>query len=576
MTDRIVGKFLSARREVMPVNRGFVVVEDEGHGKRRVPVTTSIIIGRSADCDIIIDDAAASRHHVEVRKTGADFTWKDLGSTNGTLLNGKSMLEGALSHGDVIRIGETSLTFELEVVAESAQSEESSLFRTLITADGESLSAERESMAAEEALRTVYAFINQIAANYEPAELVDTILQTCVKAINAQRAAVLFAGPDGVELTPCPETGKFHLIENGRLRHVNREGVQISETVAHRVLSRGESVLFEDTSGEASLQEAASVQQLELRSIMCVPLRGKHGILGLLYVDTNRPGQSYSREDMLLATAVGNSAGLALENARLYQEIIEKERTDQEIRHAWTIQQGFLVKQWPIGDARFRVYGETRPAKTVGGDFYDFVQPSKDRVGILIGDVSGKGVPAALTMAQILAEFRLAARDHESPAKVLGILNVSMAARAVMGTFCTICYATLDLKTGRALIANAGHPSALGVSRQGVRGLGEASGPPIGILPDGSWSDEEVMLEPGESILLYTDGITEARGMHTRRDTGSASDEFGERNLKRVAQGFGMDSPQEMIGGILLSVQEYTAPAAPHDDCTLVALAYEL
>lgn len=109
---------------------------------------------------------------------------------------------------------------------------------------------------------------------------------------------------------------------------------------------------------------------------------------------------------MLLSTAVGNSAGLALENARMHVQIVEKNRTDSEIQHAWQIQQGFLINEWPEDDARFKVYGDTRPAKTVGGDFYDFVQPDDAHVGLLIGDVSGKGVPAALTMAQLLTEFR--------------------------------------------------------------------------------------------------------------------------------------------------------------------------
>jgi len=313
---------------------------------------------------------------------------------------------------------------------------------------------------------------------------------------------------------------------------------------------------------------------LNLRSIMCVPLRSKSGILGLLYVDTNRPEQSYTREDMLLSTAVGNTAGLALENARMHLQMIEKERTDQEIEHAWTIQEGFLVKEWPQDDPRFKVYGETRPAKTVGGDFYDFVVPDKDRVGLLIGDVSGKGVPAALTMAQIIAGFRLRVRETESPATVLSEINADLFKRSRFGMFCTMCFITVDLKTGVLRCANAGHHPGLCVSKGGIRQLGEPSGPPTGILADSPWVDVEDVLAPGETVVLYTDGIVEARGMHTHRDTARTSDEFGFRNLSRVAQGFSKESPKDMIGGVIMSVQEYTAPASPHDDCTMIALCY--
>jgi serine phosphatase RsbU (regulator of sigma subunit)/pSer/pThr/pTyr-binding forkhead associated (FHA) protein/uncharacterized C2H2 Zn-finger protein len=568
-----VGSLCSAL-EGWAVRRGFVILEDDEHGKRRTPVVGPLIIGRSADCDITIDDAAASRHHVEVRPEDNRFNWKDLGSTNGTIVNGAEMLEGELHDGDTITIGETDLRFEVEVVAEDSESDESTLFKTLIDAEGHELEPSGEESKAEDMLRAVYSVMNRIATNFDPCNLVDEILDTSMRAIDAQRAAVLFAGQDGEEMLPCPDCGRYHMVMNGRIRHVNREGVKISSTVAHRVLSRGESVLFADAQSDGELNAAESIMSLDLRSIMCVPLRGKYGILGLLYVDSDRPEHAYSREDMLLTTAVGNSAGLALENARMYQQIIEKERVDQEIQHAWTIQEGFLVKEWPEDDDRFTVYGETRPAKTVGGDFYDFVLPARDSVGLLIGDVSGKGVPAALTMAQLLAEFRLAVREARSPSEVLARLNRGFFDRSIQGTFCTMSYLTVDLGTGKVVAANAGHLPALCVGRGGVREFGEASGPPLGIVPGTPWVDVEDDVDVDETLLLYTDGIVEARGMHTRRDTGVSSDEFGQRNLSRVAQGFSRESPREMVAGINLSVQEYTAPATPHDDCTMIALRY--
>lgn len=556
------------------MRRGFLVVEEGEKGKRRVPVLSSIIIGRSADCDVTLDNPAASRHHVEIVARDNNFFWKDLGSTNGTVLNGKQMLEGVLQDGDELQIGETVMHFEIEVVMESAESEESTLFKTLITASGESVEQEGTDAHAEDLLRAVYTVMNQIASNFEPCSLVDEILETSIKAIDGQRGAVFFAGADREELLPCPECGKYHMLQNGRVRHVNWEGVEISRTVAHRVLSRGESVLLResDLDGE-DLKNAQSIVNLNLRSIMCVPLRGKYGILGLYYVDSNRPGDEYSREDMLLATAVGNSAGLALENARMHQQVVEKERIEQDIEHAWTIQEGFLFKDWPEEDPRFAVYGETKPAKIVGGDFYDFVQPREDRVGLLIGDVSGKGVPASLTMAQLLAEFRLCARQSDSPSEILGMLNQQMYVRSLYGTFCTLCYVSLDLANGKILCANAGHHAPLCVGDD-VEEFGKATGPPLGVLPEYTWSNTEFQMKSGQTVLLYTDGIVEARGLHTRRDSGRPSDEFGVRNLKRVALGFREESPREMLNGINMSVREYTAPALPHDDCTLIALHY--
>ena len=211
-------------------------------------------------------------------------------------------------------------------------------------------------------MRAVYAVMNEIASDYEPCSLVDRVLETTMRAIDAQRGAIYFAGDAGDELLPCPVCGHVHLIRDGQLRRAASGEITISKTVAHRVLAGGETVLFQDSDGDGELSTAESIMSLHLRSIICVPLRGKFGVRGILYVDTDRPGHQYTREDMLLTTAVGNSAGLALENVTMHRQILEKQRIEQEIALAWTIQEGFLVKEWPKDDARFEVYGQTLPA----------------------------------------------------------------------------------------------------------------------------------------------------------------------------------------------------------------------
>ncbi|MCC6154682.1 MAG: PP2C family protein-serine/threonine phosphatase [Candidatus Hydrogenedentes bacterium] len=315
-----------------------------------------------------------------------------------------------------------------------------------------------------------------------------------------------------------------------------------------------------------------SIRSLKLRSIICAPLRGKFGIFGILYVDSDSPKHQYSHEDMLLSTAVGNSAGLALENARMHMQIVEKNRTDSEIQHAWQIQQGFLINEWPEDDPRFQVYGDTRPAKTVGGDFYDFVQPDDAHVGVLIGDVSGKGVPAALTMAQLLAEFRLNSKNCFSPSEVFSSLNATMCKQGVRGTFCTMSYVIVNLESGRVLCASAGHHPALAVGKGDLRIFGNATGPPVGILPENPWTDTEARLKPGETLVLYTDGIVEARTQFTRSGRAPLPDEYGMENLGRVTAEHYAVTPRELVEAVNKSVREYCAPATPHDDCTMIAV----
>ncbi|MCC6486650.1 MAG: SpoIIE family protein phosphatase [Candidatus Hydrogenedentes bacterium] len=557
--------------------RGYLVSQGERGQERRVPIGPSITLGRAVDCGFIIDDAAASRRHLRIATEGERFVWKDLGSTNGTQLNGQPMLEGVLKNGDRLQVGETVMRFEIEDITDEEPKESTTIFKETIVdwqqeGLGEQIGEKEE--RAERLLRAVYAVMNEIASNYEPCPLVDRILETTMKAIDAQRGSVVFAGEDKSTIEPCPVCHKFHVIQQGRLTHVEEREFHISNTVAHRVLKRGESLLFQDTDRDSELNVSASIMSLRLRSIICVPLRGKFGIFGLLYIDSDRAGHQYTHEDMLLTTAVGNSAGLALENATMHGQILEKQRIDQEIQHAWKIQEGFLVRQWPEGDGRFQVYGETRPAKTVGGDFYDFVQPDANHVGILIGDVSGKGVPAALTMAQLLAEFRQGIHRTSSPSAVLQILNESLVQRSPKGTFCTLCYLVLNVSDGHVVCANAGHHPVIGIGKNGVRVFGDASGPPAGILPTCRWKDTETQIGAADTLLLFTDGIVEARAMNTQRAGEDEIEDFGMERLCEALKGHYRSTPRELIERLNQKVMGFCAPVMPHDDCTLIAVKY--
>jgi len=275
-----------------------------------------------------------------------------------------------------------------------------------------------------------------------------------------------------------------------------------------------------------------------------------------------------------LAAAAGNSAGLALQNASNHQALLEKQRLEQDIEAAWTIQEGFLVNEWPTDDPRFEVYGTTQPAKIVGGDFYDFAHIDDDRVGILIGDVSGKGMPAALAMAQLLAEFRMGARGVSSPTELLDRLNENLVARSQRGMFCTVILIALNLRSSRFLGANAGHHPALLSSGNRVVTTLAASGPPLGILSGASWEDSEGYLEPGDTFLLYTDGIVEARAGATVVTAGQPTVEYGIDNLIPVVQANHNGGPRQIVEAVLSDVRQFCSPLPPHDDCTLISLRY--
>jgi sigma-B regulation protein RsbU (phosphoserine phosphatase) len=193
---------------------------------------------------------------------------------------------------------------------------------------------------------------------------------------------------------------------------------------------------------------------------------------------------------------------------------------------------------------------------------------------VLIGDVSGKGVPAALTMAQMLAEFRLSVHETSSPAAVLGRLNEQLVARSRRGTFCSMCYVVVDLATGGIVGANAGHHPVMLISSSGAEDVLGASAPPAGLLSGLAWADTEIRLRPGDTLLMYTDGIIEARAGATRTSQDAPYVEYEVERLRRAARDHHGGSPEDLLLAVMRDVEEFCSPLSPHDDCTMIALRY--
>ena len=549
------------------------VVTGEGTQRKRVPVGASLIVGRAADSGLVLKDTAASRRHAEIRATGEGYLCRDLGSRNGTIVNGSPTSICELKNGDRVLIGETVLEFELASDAHSTTVPGKTIFlQTVLDPAGREKEPPPTS-SSKELLEAAYTLMNALASNFNPCDLVDRVLETTTSAVHAHRGAVLFAGPDGT-LEPCNVCGHVHTIHHGSSEPARVEEINISESVARRVLSEGENVLYQGGWADGSVDPSASIAALNLTSILCVPIRTQDEVLGILYMDTDVADRAYSDDDLLLAAAAGNSAGLALENARNHQMLLEKQRMEQDIEAAATIQAGFLVSDWPTNDPRFEVYGKTVPAKVVGGDFFDFAYLDEHRLGMLIGDVSGKGVPASLTMAQLLAEFRLRAPSVTSPAELLAALNVGLVARSQRGMFCTASVVAIDLRDGRMFGANAGHHPMLVASEDRIISTLDASGPPIGVIPGITWEDVSATVQAGETLVFYTDGIVEARTGATRAPGAAAEHEYGMKRLERAIREVYPTGPKQLIDSVITDVNDFTSPIGPHDDCTMIALRY--
>jgi len=299
------------------------------------------------------------------------------------------------------------------------------------------------------------------------------------------------------------------------------------------------------------------------RNILCAPLLARDGrLLGVIQLLNKRGLAVFSADDETLLTAFASIAGVAIDRARLVASVVESKRIEESLRLAHDIQMGMLTTRFPR--AGVLVQAALQPARDVGGDFYDVLEQD-GRVWLAVGDVSGKGVGAALFMAITLTIFRASAEGGGSPAEVLARMNRALSRDNERAMFVTVFVALLDLRTGRVAYANGGHNPPYVLREAGLlEHLKNADSPALGVVEDAAYLDSELVLLPGDGLFLYTDGITEAQ----------APDEsfFGEDRLEALLRNLLSSSPTECVERVVGDVNRFASGAPPADDLTVLAL----
>jgi sigma-B regulation protein RsbU (phosphoserine phosphatase) len=293
------------------------------------------------------------------------------------------------------------------------------------------------------------------------------------------------------------------------------------------------------------------------RSILCAPMCVQDERLGAIELVNKRDGDGlFSEADRHVLEALASSAALSILNARLAARLVEQERLRRELELASEIQKSLLPTARP---APFPVHGVNVAARGVSGDFYDFLVRQDGRIAFCLGDVSGKGMNAALLMAKTVSLHRCLAKTTGEPGRLLAILNRETCETAVRGMFVTMVAGVYDPRTGMVRLANAGHEPPLHRARDGTFTAFPADAPPLGILPDAAFPEIELRLDGG-ALWLVTDGVTEGRV----RDGG----ELGVEGLRALVSRLAGRPPEERLAAV---VAEFT-PGALHDDVTLLVL----
>jgi phosphoserine phosphatase RsbU/P len=517
-----------------------------------------VTIGRASTAELSFpEDAGLSRQHFAIEPDGEDWTVQDLGSKNGTFVNNiplKARL--TLRPGDRITAGHLVVVYAPEagapaqgVVVFDPGEPGSGTTSTVITSLEGALSSQtmvldRAGAKTSGAMQALIRAGQELSENRPLADLFPVILELAVQAVNAQRGVLLLL--EGDALVPRAHKG---------------EGFRISTAVRDRVLGEKSSILVRDAQLDDAFRGRMSIVEQKVHTMMAVPLETKERIIGLIYVDSPFILREFTGDDLSLLTVMANVAAIRIENARL-AEIEQADRIMQrDLSQAAEIQKRVLpgaAPEVPGAD----LAGFNAACRTVGGDYFDFFPYPDGRVALALGDVSGKGMPASLMMMGLHARVQVLAEDPSDLAALMTRLNKATCLQCPSNRFITFFFSVLDPATGDLSFANAGHNPPILMAASGEARMLEGGGPVLGILPIAPYRQDRAHLDPGDLLVLYSDGVTEAAN--------PAFEEFGEERLIEVLRQNRSAPAGVMVAAVTKALAEFAQGAPQADDITIL------
>jgi serine phosphatase RsbU (regulator of sigma subunit) len=522
------------------------------------------IIGRNTDCNIVLSPKSVSRKHASITRKHAGFELKDLGSTRGTFVCGERIGQPTvLKDGDTLQIGELLLCFNSRLVQiQDGDDEQSTVYAAI---DVLNQSDKQFPLVKPEAKFRALRLIGQeLGGTLVLSEVLDRIFNSLFEIFpRAERGFVLLKDPHSDALLP----------EIIRSRSGPAGELKISKTVLNRVMNDRQAILSKDLAQE--FPDSASVSDSKIRSLMCVPLfDSDRKAVGIMQIDTRDGRGRFEQDDLDLLAAVASQISVAVQNAQLHKALIQQREIEHELQFARQVMQSLLPER-PASVPGYEFWAYYEPARHVGGDYYGFIPISKDGVddgvpaskwAIAIGDVVGKGMPAALLTAKLSGEVRMFLRGDPDPVRVVEQLNHEFDGGGVLDLYITFLLVVLDVERHSVSVVNAGHPCPLIRRRDGrVEEVGKGnSGLPLAIMPEYEYQVVETTLAPGETVILYTDGVTDAMN--------AAGDRFGESLFKEslTRARWGANAAGE---DVVKAVQKHVGDHLQFDDITLVLLA---
>jgi phosphoserine phosphatase RsbU/P len=541
------------------VSRELVIRDLDGNTATVMLDHDRITLGRSGANELSYpDDIGLSRQHLALTGRDGNWTVEDLKSKNGTLLNGVRIEKPMpFLPGDRISAGHLTIEFadpgqathNTVVFVDNTEEFSNSATTVVASLDGV-LGPQADDLNKTHVLqgspqmRALIRAGRELACHRPLAELFPLIMDLSVEAVMAGRGVLMTL--DGEDLN---------------VRAARGEGFKISTTVRDRVINEKASLLVRDAQLDQNLREHMSIVEQKVRSMIAVPLQTNDRVIGLIYVDTPNTIREFTREDLNLLTVMANVAAIRIEHARL-NEIEEAERAmAKEMHQAALIQQGLLPSSAPATEG-LDIAAKAVASRSVGGDYFDFIKYPDGRVAIMVGDVAGKGMPAALLMSSLQARVHVVFEEPDDLAKKMARLNKSTCASCPDNRFITFFTCIVDATSGKVVFTNAGHNPPLVVRAKGGYQALEGGGMILGILPMAQYQESEIILEQGDVLVLFSDGVTEA--------VDPEDHDFGEERLAKLVASMRDRPAAEIVQEVHRAVHAFTQGAPPADDITVV------
>ena len=527
---------------------------DDPLGRRIVVIDKPVFrIGRNRESDLRSAGTDVSREHAEiVRLDDGRFVLKDRGSRCGTFVNDEQVMDRPLRHRDKIRLGRSGsaeMMFLLDDPADTHVSHVSGVidFRPLTT---------------------LLDRLRGLGSSRVLDEVLVLVMDSAIDATGAERGFIMLANAKG-EL-------EFKIARARSKVTLSGQSFATSQKIPQEVFATGKERIVADLREGDFAGEHHGTVALGIRHVLCTPLRVVRYLeqsssdieqkpIGVLYLDSREKGQLMSNAARSALEAVAGEAASAIESARLYREATEKARMERELQLAAEIQRALLPEALQSGP-HFDVAASSIPCRSIGGDFFDYFNLADGRFGFTLGDVAGKGPPAALLTAMVQGAFAAQSTSTDSPAALMSHINRTLIRRAIQSRFVTVMYGVLGAD-GRLTYCNAGHNPPILVGRNSVRRL-ETGGLILGLFPHATYEEETLQLEDGDTLVVFSDGVTEALN--------AGGDEFGEERLLPCIDEHLGCATDVLLDRILATVRNFAANAVQNDDVTALVLRYSV